>query len=135
MKVYKGLLSFVGDTVHIAYALSASIVCFYLAGITPASLVVLYGYWAFMFASLLLVVTTILRWLFKWPKKITWLRLAYGTTGLATLMYTSKTLLQLYYGDETYVYLVPVLLSVTIPPLTLLVAVLAQRALKTGFRM
>lgn len=134
MKNFSGwLTSQITFVVTSFYVFGITPMILYRNGIIPGSELVLTSYWVTLATSLTVIVLTLLRWLTKYPKPLTWLQAAFGVVSVITLTYTYNSLKIIYGGENALPGTTTAILASVIAVITAFAVYLTWRAMKNKF--
>lgn len=123
------------DAVNALFLVSTGIIMSSTLGLIEGSRLVLTAYWLALAVSPVCAIFVLVRWVKKWPLKITWLRMAFGVAFVIVWMYAGITLMRFYTNEEFLVNVLAGLLVIPIAPLSCLVLYLCYKAYKNKFEM
>ena len=135
MRKNSDIFLLINDMVHAAFIISAAVIVCSTFGFIEGSGLVLTAYWLLLAVSPVCAIFVLVRWIKKWPEKITWLRMAFGVDCIIVWIYAGVILMRFYTNEE---FLVSVLTRLLVAPVILLSGLalyLCYKAYKNKFKV
>ncbi len=129
----KGLVVWLTMVTNIAFVFGIVSVILYSWKIIPAMELVVTAYKFVAISSPFIVGLTLLRWIKKYPTKVTWFQSAYGVTASITWIYSSIMLMRIYKTEGISTDVIAGILAASIAPLTVLAIYLSVKAYQKRF--
>ncbi len=123
------------DVVNALFLVSTVVIMCSTLGLIEGSRLVLTAYWLALAVSPVCAIFVLVRWIKKWPEKITWLRMAFGVDCIIVWIYAGVILMRFYTNEE---FLVSVLTRLLVAPVILLSGLalyLCYKAYKNKFKV
>jgi hypothetical protein len=123
------------DVVNALFLVSTVVIMCSTLGLIEGSRLVLTAYWLALAVSPVCTAFVLVRWVKKWPEKITWLRMAFGVAFIIVWIYAGVILMRFYASGGLLVNVLAGLLVIPVAPLSCLVLYLCYKAYKNKFEM
>ena len=116
------------------YAFGITPILLYSNGIIPGSELVLASYWVTVVTSLAVITLTLLRWLVKYPTRLTWMQGGLGVVAINSLIYSYAVLKTVYNGEAGMPGSTVAILATVVLIITIFAIYLTRKAVASRFK-